>query len=72
MSLVMNKVPGANALSNVKGNMSERVIASAWRPGGVEKPGMCGRSLCGNREISSLAVALCVSAGLAVVVLLAP
>ena len=26
------------------------------RPGVVRDPGMCGRSLCGNREISSVAV----------------
>ena len=27
------------------------------RPGVVKDPGMCGRSLCGNREVSSVAVA---------------
>ena len=36
----------------VEGNTSERVIASAGRPGVVKDPGMCRRSLRGNREIS--------------------
>jgi len=43
---------GADTVHMVEGNTSERVIASAGRPGVVEEPGMCRRSLCGNREVS--------------------
>jgi hypothetical protein len=31
----------------------------AWRPGGVGEPGMCRRSLCGNREVPGLAIREC-------------
>jgi hypothetical protein len=31
----------------------------AWRPGGVEEPGMCRSSLGGNREVPRLAVREC-------------
>ena len=31
----------------------------AWRPGGVEEPGMCRSSLGGNREIPGLAIREC-------------
>ena len=63
LSLVVNKVPGADTISNVEDNTSERVIASAQQPGRIGEPGMSGRFLCGNREVSSSAVALCISAG---------
>ena len=43
---------GADTVHMVEGNTSERVIASAGRPGVVIDPGMCRRSLRGNREIS--------------------
>jgi len=43
---------GADTVHMVEGNTSERVIASAGRPGVVKDPGMCRRSLRGNREIS--------------------
>src|SRR6478752_8161284 len=43
---------GADTVHMVEGNTSERVIASAGRPGVVRDPGMCRRSLRGNREIS--------------------
>ena len=39
-------------LDNTEGNMSGRDSASACRSGVVEDPGMCGRSLHGNREVS--------------------
>ncbi len=42
--LIKRKATRPSALSRVRG----------W-PGVVEDPGMCGRSLCGNREISCLA-----------------
>jgi hypothetical protein len=45
--------PGADAVSSAEGNTNRRAIASApGRPGVVEEPGMCRRSLRGNREIS--------------------
>jgi group II intron reverse transcriptase/maturase len=40
-----------------EGNTGGRVMRVPDRPGVVKDPGMCGRSLCGNREISSVAVA---------------
>jgi hypothetical protein len=43
---------GADTVHMVEGNTSERVIASAGRPSVVKDPGMCRRSLRGNREIS--------------------
>lgn len=51
--------PGCRRCSALrKATRAKRVIASASRPGVVEDPGMCGRSLHGNREISCLAMAL--------------
>ena len=44
--------PGADAVSSVEGNTNRRAIARSERPGVVEEPGMCRRSLRGNREIS--------------------
>jgi RNA-directed DNA polymerase len=40
-----------------EGNTGGRVMRVLDRPGVVKDPGMCGCSLCGNREISSVAVA---------------
>lgn len=43
---------GADTFPPVEGDTDGRVIASARRPGAVLDPGMCARSLSGNREIS--------------------
>jgi hypothetical protein len=43
---------GADAVHKVEGNMSGRDIARPGEPGVVRDPGMCRRSLRGNREIS--------------------
>ena len=43
---------GADAVRDAEGNMDGRAIASTRRPGVVGDPGMCRRSLYGNREIS--------------------
>ena len=43
---------GADAVHKVEGNMSGRDNARSGRPGVVRDPGMCRRSLRGNREIS--------------------
>ena len=48
-----NVIPGADAFVVAEGNMCSASSASAAQPGGVEEPGMCVRSLNGNREISS-------------------
>ena len=40
-----------------EGNTGGRVMRVLDRPGVVKDPGMCGRSLCGNREVSPVAVA---------------
>ena len=45
-------VPGADVVTVTEGHASGRVSASARRPGVVRDPGMHGRSLRGNREIS--------------------
>ena len=45
-------VPGADVVTVTEGHTSGRVSASARRPGVVRDPGMHGRSLPGNREIS--------------------
>src|SRR5260221_3249730 len=45
---------GADTVHMVEGNTSERVIASAGRPGVVKDPGMRRSSLDGNREIPRL------------------
>ena len=42
----------ADTVYKVEGNMSGRDIARPGRPGVVRDPGMCRRSLRGNREIS--------------------
>ncbi len=46
--------PGADAVWEAEGNTHGRVSASAPRPGAVADPGMHGRALHGNREISGL------------------
>jgi len=47
---------GADAVHKAEGNMSGRDSARPGRPGVVRDPGMCRRSLRGNREISQSAV----------------
>lgn len=49
-------IPGADAVAMAEGNTGGRVMRVPARPGVVRDPGMCGRSLCGNREISPVAV----------------
>jgi hypothetical protein len=48
-------VPGADVVTNTEGNTEGRAMRAPGRPGVVEDPGMCGRSLHGNREILGLA-----------------
>ena len=45
---------GADAVLLAEGNMGGALLRAPVRPGAVVDPGMCGRSLCGNREISCL------------------
>ena len=45
-------VPGADVVTATEGQTSGGVSASPRRPGVVRDPGMHGRSLPGNREIS--------------------
>ena len=52
LSRERRSVPGADVVTVTEGHTSGRVSASARRPGVVRDPGMCGRSLRGNREIS--------------------
>jgi hypothetical protein len=42
-------------VSNMEGKMDGRAMRALGRPGVVEDPGMCARSLHGNREILGLA-----------------
>ena len=53
LSRESEREPGADAVLIVEGNMDGCAIASA-RPARRGLPGMCRRSLCGNREISCL------------------
>jgi hypothetical protein len=54
LSCEIDVILGAHAVRLVEGNMDGRAIASAFPPSAVVDPGMCGRSLRGNREISCL------------------
>jgi hypothetical protein len=54
LSCEIDVILGAHAVLLVEGNMDGRAIASAFPPSAVVDPGMCGRSLRGNREISCL------------------
>jgi hypothetical protein len=45
---------GVDVVPLTEDNTDERDIASAHPPGVVAEPGMCGRSLRGNREVSRL------------------
>jgi hypothetical protein len=54
LSCEIDVILGADAVLLVEGNMDGRAIASAFPPSAVVDPGMCGRSLRGNREISCL------------------
>ena len=49
-------IPGADAVYSSEGNTDGRANASARPPGVVLDPGMYGRSLRGNREISGSAM----------------
>ena len=55
LSRERSSVPGADAFQIAEGNTDGRASASARTPGVVADPGMCRRSLHGNREISCLA-----------------
>jgi hypothetical protein len=48
-------VSGADMVTNMEGNTDGRAMRVPGRPGVVVDPGMCGRSLHGNREILGLA-----------------
>ena len=48
-------VLGADVVIITEGNTVGASSRVPGRPGVVEDPGMCGSSLCGNREISGLA-----------------
>jgi hypothetical protein len=52
LSRERSSVPGADAFQIAEGNTDGRASASARRPGVVGDPGMCRRSLHGNREVS--------------------
>ena len=55
LSRESNKVPGADGVVIPEGNVGWRVIASARPTRRGRRPGMCGGSLYGNREVSGLA-----------------
>ena len=48
-------VPDADVVRFTEGETIGRVKRAPERSGVVEEPGMCGSSLCGNREVSGLA-----------------
>ncbi len=48
-------ISGVDAVSDAEGNTFGRASVSVRTTGVVGDPGMCGRSLCGNWEISRLA-----------------
>ena len=54
LSREMNSTPGADTLSTVEGKTAGALSRAFRRPGVVIDPGMCARSLRGNREISGL------------------
>ena len=54
LSREIDVILGADAVLLAEGNTDGRVIASARPAQRGRDPGMCGRSLCGNREISCL------------------
>ncbi len=55
LSRVSLIVPSADVFEITEGNMADASALAFSQPGVVEDPGMCGSSLRGNREISSLA-----------------
>lgn len=59
LSRESHDTPGADAVIPAEGNTNGRATASARRPGVVEDPGMCGRSLRGNREVSGSTTGKC-------------
>ncbi len=48
-------VSGADVVRSTEGDMDGASSRAPAQPDVVGNPGMCGRSLCGNREISGLA-----------------
>jgi hypothetical protein len=54
LSREIDVILGADAVPLTEGNMGGRAMRALIRPSAVEDPGMCGRSLCGNREVSCL------------------
>jgi hypothetical protein len=58
LSRERNSSRGADALRRAEGNTDGRVNASTRTLGVVRDPGMCGRSLHGNREVSRVTAAL--------------
>ena len=48
-------VPGADVVKITEGDANEGDMRAFVRPGVVGEPGMCGSSLCGNREVSGSA-----------------
>ena len=55
LSRESKKVSGADVVRSTEGNMDGGAIASARPTRRGRRPWLCGRSLCGNREISGLA-----------------
>ena len=54
LSREIDVILGADAVPLTEGNMGRALLRALSRPSAVIDPGMCGRSLCGNREISCL------------------
>jgi hypothetical protein len=54
LSREIDVILGSDAVLLAEGNADGASLRAPIRPGAVEDPGMCGRSLCGNREISCL------------------
>ena len=48
-------IPGADIITDMESKTDGRVMRAPGRPGVVADPGMCGRSLYGNREILGVA-----------------
>ena len=54
-----NSPRGADAVRRAEGNTDGRANASARTLGAVRDPGMCRRSLHGNREVSRVTICTC-------------
>ena len=48
-------IPGADMITDMESKTDGRAMRAPGRPGVVADPGMCGRSLYGNREILGVA-----------------